>query len=61
MEQKFRQAYALRDELGLRRPILHDTLGGACQRAYGSMPNISWIFTCSGMPVYKSDWTYAIV
>jgi hypothetical protein len=39
------------------RPIVVDALDGACHRAYGSMPNMSWIFTQSGMPVYKADWT----
>jgi hypothetical protein len=34
-----------------------DALDGACHRAYGSMPNMSWIISSSGIPVYKSDWT----
>jgi hypothetical protein len=59
MEQKFRHAAALRDILGVTRPIFVDSLDGACHRAYGSMPNMSWIFTRSGVPVYKSDWTDA--
>ena len=59
MEQKFEHAHDLRDVLGVARPILLDALDGACHRAYGSMPNMSWIFTRSGMPVYKSDWTDA--
>ena len=57
MEQKFRHAQALRDVLGVSRPILVDSLDGACHRAYGSMPNMTWIFNKAGMPVYKSDWT----
>ena len=56
-EQKLRHARALRDILGVRRPILVDTLEGACHRAYGSMPNMTWIISQSGIPVYKSDWT----
>ncbi len=59
MEQKFRHARALRDILGVTRPILLDALDGACHRAYGSMPNMSWIFMRSGVPIYKSDWTDA--
>ncbi len=59
MEQKFRHAAALRDILGVRRPILLDALDGACHRAYGSMPNMTWIFNQAGIPVYKSDWTDA--
>ena len=57
MEQKFKHARDLRDVLGVTRPILIDSLDGACHRAYGSMPNMTWIFNKSGMPVYKADWT----
>jgi hypothetical protein len=57
MEQKHEHARALRDELGVNRPIVLDALDGACHRAYGSMPNMSWIFGRSGVPVYKADWT----
>jgi len=59
LEQKLRHARDLRDILGVTRPILLDALDGACHRAYGSMPNMTWIFTGSGMPIYKSDWTDA--
>jgi len=59
MEQKFRHARALRDILGVTRPILVDALDGACHRAYGGMPNMSWIFNQVGIPIYKSDWTDA--
>lgn len=57
MEQKFNHARDLRDVLGVTRPILVDSLDGACHRAYGSMPNMTWIFNKSGLPLYKSDWT----
>lgn len=57
MEQKFKHAVALRDVYGVQRPILLDTLDGACHRAFGSMPNMTWIFNRSGVPIYKSDWT----
>ncbi|MBI3961244.1 MAG: hypothetical protein HY335_00725 [Deinococcus sp.] len=59
MEQKFRHARALRDVLHVTRPILVDTLDGVCHRAYGSMPNMTWIFNQVGQPIYKSDWTDA--
>ena len=59
MEQKFKHAQALQEVYGVSRPILLDGLDGACHRAYGSMPNMSWIFTRTGIPVYKSDWTDA--
>jgi hypothetical protein len=57
LEQKLRHARDLRDVLGVTRPILVDALDGECHRSYGSMPNMSWIFDRSGVPVYKSDWT----
>lgn len=57
MEQKLRHARDLRDVLGVTRPVLVDALDGACHRAYGSMPNMSWIFSRAGLPVYKADWT----
>lgn len=56
-EQKLRHATALRDELGVSRLILVDALDGAAHRAFGSMPNMTWIFNRSGVPLYKSDWT----
>ncbi len=56
MEQKFEHAAALRDRIGVRRPILVDALDGACHRAYGSMPNMTWIINRRGIPVYKADW-----
>lgn len=57
LEQKFRHAEALRDKLGVSRTILVDALDGACHRAYGSMPNMTWIFNKLGRPIYKSDWS----
>lgn len=59
LEQKCRHARDLRDILGVTRAILVDALDGACHRAYGSMPNMTWIFARSGIPVYKADWTDA--
>jgi hypothetical protein len=59
MEQKIGHAQALRDELGVTRPILVDALDGACHRAYGTMPNMTWIFSRAFVPIYKSDWTDA--
>jgi hypothetical protein len=58
-KQKLEHATMLRDELEVERPIIVDALDGACHRKYGSMPNMTWIFTRAGIPVYKSDWTDA--
>lgn len=59
MAQKFQHASLLRDQLGISRPILVDSLDGNCHRAFGSMPNMTWIFARSGLILYKSDWTDA--
>lgn len=58
LKQKFQHAGALREVYGVNRPILVDALDGACHRAYGSMPNMTWIFNRAGVPVYKSNWTH---
>ena len=59
MDQKMEHACDLRDKLGITRDILVDALDGACHRAYGSMPNMTWIFNRAMIPIYKSDWTDA--
>jgi hypothetical protein len=59
MEQKFRHAHDLRDIYGVSRPILVDALDGACHRAYGSMPNMTWIFDKNMRILYRSSWTDA--
>ena len=59
VEQKMSHAQDLRDKLGVTRPVLIDALDGACHRAYGSMPNMTWIFNRAGRPIYKSDWSDA--
>ncbi len=55
--QKLRHARAFQKRFEVSRPILVDSLDGACHRAYGSMPNMSWIIDRGGRPVYKADWT----
>lgn len=57
MAQKVAHARAMQDEYGVTRPILLDALDGAGHRAFGSMPNMTWIFNRAAVPVYKSDWT----
>ena len=59
MAQKRRHGEALRADYGVTRPILLDSLDGACHLRYGSMPNMTWIFNRSGLPIYKSDWSDA--
>ncbi len=44
-------------ESGVQRPVLVDTLDGDVHRAYGTLPNMSWIVSRSGTILYKADWT----
>jgi hypothetical protein len=58
-ETKLRYARLLRDETGIRRPILVDDLAGTAHRDYGLLPNMSWVIGRGGQILYKSDWTSA--
>ncbi len=57
MAQKESHAVAMREVYGLRRPIWLDSLDGSAHRAYGSMPNMTWIFNRRGIVQYKAAWT----
>ena len=59
LEDKFACAELLRDEIGIQRPILVDDLSGTAHRAYGLMPNMTWVIGRGGRILYKSDWTSA--
>jgi len=58
-EAKLANARLLRDEIGIRRPILVDDLEGTAHHAYGLLPNMNWVVGRGGRIVYKSDWTSA--
>ncbi len=58
-EQKRRQSGGLVEEYGVGREIYLDSLEGHAHLAYGGMPNMTWVFSRSGLVLYKSDWTDA--
>jgi hypothetical protein len=58
-EAKVAAAERLRDEIGIRRPILIDDLEGTVHRAYGLLPNMSWVLGRGGIVLYKAMWTSA--
>lgn len=58
-EHKLANARLLRDEVGIRRPILVDDLAGTVHRVYGCMPNMTWVIDRGGRVVYKANWTSA--
>lgn len=56
---KLAHAGLLRDEVGIRRPILVDDLAGTAHRAFGGLPNMTWILDRGGIVAYKASWTVA--
>jgi hypothetical protein len=57
LEQKIDQAAKFKERWEIKREVLVDTLEGDCHRAFGSMPNMTWILDRQMRPVYKADWT----
>lgn len=57
MDDKRRHAAAFLDECRVRREILLDDLAGTAHRAYGMLPNMTWIVGRGGFIHYKSTWT----
>ncbi len=57
MDDKRRNARALLDKGKVRREILLDNLEGTAHRAYGLLPNMTWIIGRRGFIHYKSAWT----
>jgi hypothetical protein len=58
-EDKLACAALLRDETGIGRDILVDDLDGTVHRAYGLMPNMTWVIGRDGRVAYKANWTSA--
>ena len=58
-ERKLASAELLAKEAGISRDILVDDLDGTVHRAYGLMPNMTWVIDRGGRVVYKANWTGA--
>lgn len=58
-EVKRANATLLRDEVGIRRPILLDDLAGTAHHAYGLLPNMTYVIGRGGRLIYRADWTSA--
>ena len=57
--RKLACARLLAEETGIGRDILVDDLDGAVHRAYGLMPNMTWVIGRGGRVAYKANWTSA--
>jgi hypothetical protein len=58
-EAKLAAARLLAEEAGIGRDILIDDLAGTVHRAYGLMPNMTWVIGRGGFVAYKANWTSA--
>ena len=59
MADKIRAAQGLRDHYGVNRPIYLDDIAGDLHIQYGGLANMTWIFTKTGVALYRSRWTDA--
>ena len=59
MDEKIEHAQRMVERWDMRRPMLVDDLDGPLHRAYGRLPNMSFIVDSAGTIVYKADWTDA--
>jgi len=57
MEDKRHHARAFQAEFNVQRHILLDDLEGTVHRAYGTLPNMTWIIGPGGLIHYKAAWT----
>ena len=57
--RKLACARLLREQAGIGREILVDDLAGTVHRAYGLMPNMTWVIARGGRIAYKANWTSA--
>lgn len=59
MDGKRANAKAFVEQSNVRRRILLDDLEGTAHRAWGWLPNMTWIIGRGGVILYKSSWTFA--
>jgi len=57
IDDKRANARAFVEHSKVRRQVLLDDLEGTAHRAYGMLPNMTWIIGRGGMIHYKSAWT----
>jgi hypothetical protein len=57
IEDKRHHARAFREQCSVRRQILLDDVDGTAHRAYGLLPNMTWIIGRGGFIHYKAAWT----
>ncbi len=58
-DRKLAHAREFRRVFGCSRPILVDDLDGTAHRAFGGLPNMTYIVNAAHSVVFRSDWTDA--
>jgi len=58
-ERKLEYARLFQRRWNVRRPILVDDLDGPVHRAYGLLPNMTYIVNPAGRVIFRADWTDA--
>lgn len=59
LADKVARARQFQQRWRIRRPILVDDLDGTVHRAYGSLPNMTYIVVPPGTVAFRADWTDA--
>jgi hypothetical protein len=57
IEDKVGAARTMIERWEMERPMLVDTFDGDLHKAYGLLPNMTWIVDRRGRVVYKASWT----
>jgi hypothetical protein len=57
LADKLARAREMVEELGLRRLMLVDDLSGSLHRAYGLLPNMTYVIERLGRVAYRASWT----
>ncbi len=58
LDEKIRLAQRTKDEYDDPRTFLVDTVDGEMHRAYGSWPNMVYVFNPQGKVIYRCDWAF---
>lgn len=57
MDDKRHNARTFKEQFQVQRPIFLDNLEGIAHKAYGILPNMTWIIGRGGIIHYKAAWT----
>jgi hypothetical protein len=58
-QDKIERGRELRALTKCQRPVMADDLGGTVHRAYGMLPNMTYVIARGGAIVYRASWTDA--